>query len=105
MLNNSSIEEGIAISALEHVLDPEIGLSVIDLGLIYDLSFDRIKSELAVTMTLTTEMCPMGESIARNVESSLKQYFNDYSIIVNLVFEPKWSSDNISEKGKIILNS
>lgn len=105
MLLNDSIEKGIAITALEQVYDPEIGLNVIDLGLIYNIDFDNSKNEIIVTMTLTTQMCPMGQSIQDNVKKTLEDFFNSYTIIVKLVFEPEWTYDNISEKGKEILNS
>lgn len=105
MLVNDSINKSIAITALEQVFDPEIGLNVIDLGLIYDIIFDDECEELTVIMTLTTSLCPMGQSIQNNVKSTLKQYFNSFDIIVNLVFDPAWSPDLISEKGRDFLNT
>ncbi len=105
MLLNDSLNKSIAITALEQVLDPEIGLNVIDLGLIYDIVFDDQQKEIIVTMTLTTSLCPMGKSIQNNVCSTMKQYFNTYAIIVNLVFDPAWTPDNISEKGREFLNT
>ncbi len=103
MLESDSIEKGIAITALEQVMDPEIGLSVIDLGLIYEINFKD--EEVEVIMTLTTQMCPMGNSIMENVRLTMAQYFVNYTINVKLVFEPEWSHENISIKGKEFLNS
>lgn len=103
MLINDSIQKGIAITALEQVIDPEIGLNVIDLGLIYDIIFNN--DNIEVIMTLTTPMCPMSNAMKENVCSTMQQYFSNYSINVKLVFEPAWSYDNISEKGREFLNS
>lgn len=105
MLVNDSIQKGIAITALEQVYDPEIGLNVVDLGLIYDIIFDNAINEIKVIMTLTTAMCPMGQSIQNSVCSTMKQYFSNYTINVNLVFEPTWTQESISEKGKDFLNT
>lgn len=103
MLINDTIQKGIAITALEQVMDPEIGLNVIDLGLIYDINFTD--DTIEVIMTLTTAMCPMGNAMQQNVCSTMQQYFSNYSINVKLVFEPLWSHENISAKGREFLNS
>ncbi len=105
MLVNDSLEKGIAITALEQVFDPEIGLNIIDLGLIYDIIFDDKSEAVTVIMTLTTSMCPMGQSIQNNVSSTMKLYFSNYTINVKLVYDPIWTHDNISEKGKEFLNA
>ncbi len=105
MLVNNSIEKGIAITALEQVFDPEIGLNVIDLGLIYDIIFDEELAVITVIMTLTTSMCPMGQSIQNNVSSTMELYFSNYTINVKLVYDPLWTHNNISEKGKEFLKT
>jgi metal-sulfur cluster biosynthetic enzyme len=105
MENNNDIKHTIAVNALRNVLDPEIGLSVIDLGLIYELNFNEKESQLHCIMTLTTQACPMGDSIRSRVHDCLSDVFRHYTVDVELTFEPPWSPEMISEEGKNILNS
>ena len=93
-----------AIIALKDVMDPEIGLNVVDLGLIYQVDFDDADKTIYCTMTLTTQFCPMGESIADGVSNALEQSFEDYSIDVKVIFDPPWNSQLISEEGREFLN-
>ncbi len=94
----------LASVGLKNVYDPEIGLNVVDLGLIYELHFNEEALKLVCTMTLTTEFCPMGESITDGVKQSLLGTFFNYDVEVNLTFTPPWSYDCISEEGKEFLN-
>jgi|SRR5665213_873571 len=93
-----------AIIALKDVMDPEIRLNVVDLGLIYQVDFDNADKTIYCTMTLTTHFCPMGESIADGVSNALEQSFADNSIDVKVIFDPLWNSQLISEKGREFLN-
>lgn len=94
-----------AILALYEVYDPEIGLNVVDLGLIYQIGFDDGIKHIETTMTLTSQFCPMGESITDDVIQALTNEFPGYQAEVNLTFDPAWSSDLISPEGKKFLNS
>lgn len=93
-----------ALAALHHVIDPEIGLNIVDLGLIYQVDFDASDSIAYVSMTLTTQFCPMGDSIRNNAVRAMQQAFPQYMIEVDLVFDPPWTADRISEQGKVFLN-
>jgi Predicted metal-sulfur cluster biosynthetic enzyme len=93
-----------ALAALKQVNDPEIGLNVVDLGLIYQLDFDDGHQQVYALMTLTTPFCPMGESLTTAVENALISVFPHYTINVSLTFSPGWSADNISEEGKLFLH-
>ena len=93
----------IALAALKNVTDPEIGLNVVDLGLIYQIDFDEAEKKIYVTMTLTTQFCPMGESITDAVKRALENTFSE-EILVQLIFDPPWNFERISEEGKIFLN-
>ncbi|WP_051417105.1 metal-sulfur cluster assembly factor [Sediminibacterium salmoneum] len=93
-----------AIAILRKVEDPEIGLNIIDLGLVYQIDFDVAIKKIFCTMTLTTQFCPMGDSILNTVKFTLEKFFLDYSAEVYLTFEPSWNSDRISEVGKMYLN-
>ncbi|MEO7043718.1 MAG: metal-sulfur cluster assembly factor, partial [Ferruginibacter sp.] len=94
----------IALAALQNVIDPEIGLNVVDLGLIYQMDFDEGKKKVYCSMTLTTQFCPMGESISTGVRNALQNVFKQDVIDVTLTFDPPWNHERISEEGKIFLN-
>jgi len=86
------------------VMDPEIGLNIVDLGLVYQLDFDEPVKRIFVTMTLTTQFCPMGESITAAAQRALERAFPGETIVVNLCFDPPWSHERISEEGRAFLN-
>jgi len=103
VLSNNNLYCTAALAGLYDVFDPEIGLNVVDLGLIYRIDFNEEDKTIVVTMTLTTQFCPMGESITTDVQQSVSNAFNDYQISINLVFEPAWSHDRISPEGQEFL--
>src|SRR5262245_20844759 len=94
----------VALTGLHDVVDPEVGLNVVDMGLIYELNFNEVQKKLDVLMTLSTRFCPMGESIVDGVTNNLKANFCDYTVEVELTFNPPWSYEMISEEGRIFLN-
>jgi metal-sulfur cluster biosynthetic enzyme len=104
VLSNNNLYCSAALAGLYDVFDPEIGLNVVDLGLIYRIDFNDEDKIIVVTMTLTTQFCPMGESITADVKQSLSNVFKDYRISINLVFDPAWSPDRISPEGKEYLD-
>jgi metal-sulfur cluster biosynthetic enzyme len=100
---NNQLMATIALAALQNVEDPEIGLNVVDLGLICQLDFEETEKKVYCTMTLTTQFCPMGGSIRDNCLHSLQAAFPGYEIIVGLQFDPPWNADRISEEGRKFL--
>lgn len=93
-----------ALEALRFVDDPEIGLNIVDLGLVYVLEFgENDERKVACTMTFTTEFCPMGESIQSNTTEALKMAFPGYDVTVLITFEPHWSQEKITEAGRLFL--
>lgn len=92
-----------ALEGLYFVDDPEVGLNVVDLGLIYHLSFDELRKKLKVTLTFTTQFCPMGDTIKTDVMGALKATFPDWQITLDLTFDPPWDAAMISHKGKEFL--
>lgn len=104
IITNNNIQSTIAQAALLHVLDPEIGLNVVDLGLIYQIDFDEADKLIFCSMTLTTQFCPMGESIRDGVQQALENAFPSYRVQVDVVFDPPWSPERISEDGQEFLN-
>ena len=93
-----------ALEQLYNVIDPEIGLNIVDLGLIYQIDFDEKERMIYCTMTLTTQFCPMGESISDGTKSCLENTFKAYNVTVNLTFDPPWSAEKISPEGQEFLN-
>lgn len=101
---NNDLMLTVALAALHHVIDPEIGLNIVDLGLLYDIHFLEEETKIEVNMTLTTQFCPMGESIQQDVTQTMARCFPAYGINVNLSFEPPWRPDRISPEGQEFLN-
>ena len=95
------IEERI-IEVLRTVYDPEIPVDIYSLGLVYriDLADD---GALTVDMTLTAPNCPMADFIMEDVRMKLEGIEGVTSVTVNIVFEPEWSKDMMSEEAKLEL--
>ena len=86
------------MEALHLVIDPEIGINIVDLGLIYNLNISE--ESVVVTMTLTTPGCPMHSSMAEGVERAVKHLDSNVKAGVNLVWEPKWTPDMMTDYAK-----
>jgi metal-sulfur cluster biosynthetic enzyme len=93
-----------ALTALREVLDPEVGLNVVDMGLIYQLDFAEESKKIFALMTLSTQFCPMGHSIIDAVTNRLQVSFPDYDVQVTVTFDPPWKPEMISEAGQNFLN-
>lgn len=91
------------IQALYNVADPELGINIIDLGLVYEILIDTSEKTVQINMTLSTPSCPMSGLIAAHVRLAVDAIKSGYSTIVEFVWEPKWSADKISEQGHIQL--
>ena len=87
-----------ALALLYTVMDPELFVNIMDLGLVYDCIFTP--QTIQVYMTLSTAHCPMGEAIVEGVKNVLAQQFPNHVIDVNLVWDPKWSFAMISAEGR-----
>lgn len=88
---------------LENVLDPELNISIVDLGLVYEIKVNPDKTA-HIKMTLTTLGCPLFETIEQDVKSSLKQIgLAEEKVKLELTFEPPWSMERMSERGKAML--
>ena len=96
--NNEKCEY--ALQDLYNVIDPEIGLNIVDLGLLYEMYFDEDAKKLECIMTLTTQFCPMGEAITSDTRNSLGESFPGWDITINLIFEPAWNMNMISMTGR-----
>ena len=85
---------------LKTVVDPEVNVNIWDLGLVYEISLDEEKKTIKVVMTLSTRGCPLGDVIFQNVKVVLEANYPGYDIDVELVWEPMWSPEMITEEGK-----
>ena len=103
-ITNDDIQCTVALVALQNVIDPEIGLNIVDLGLIYQIDFDDAGRRVYCTMTLTTQFCPMGEAIIHAAEQSLEGSLPGQELIIKLIFDPPWNQERISAEGKQFLN-
>lgn len=90
------------LELLKNVMDPEIEINIVDLGLIYALNYDG-EGEIAIDLTFSTPSCPLGDTIITNIKETIAQKHPSIHTSVNVVFEPKWTTANISEEGKKIL--
>ena len=89
------------IEALKEVYDPEIPVNVVDLGLIYDVALNE--GDVSVNMTLTAAGCGMGPYIAQQAEWAISEIDGVEDVKVELVFDPPWSPDRITDDGKKLL--
>lgn len=104
LITNNALLATVAMAALQQVEDPEIGLNIIDLGLVYQLDFDDADKKIYCQMTLTTQFCPMGAAITDAAKAALEGCFPDYEIQLDLTFDPPWKPSMISEEGTRFLN-
>ena len=81
--------------ALRDVFDPELGMSVVDLGLIYDVAIDA--GRVHITMTLTTQGCPLHDSMTEWVRQAVSRIPGVDEVAVVIVFDPPWTPDRIRQ--------
>jgi FeS assembly SUF system protein len=91
------------VKALRRVHDPEIPVNIYDLGLIYDIAVDDA-GVACIRMTLTTPNCPMAEIIPGQVQAAAAAVEGVQSVTVDLVFEPTWQPDMMSEAARLDLD-
>ena len=91
--------------AMKQCFDPEIPVNIVDLGLIYDIKIegDKNSQDIHIKMTLTAPGCGMGPSIAQDVENRVSALNGINSVNVELVWEPQWDRDMMSEDAKLQL--
>ena len=87
---------------LKQVYDPEIPVNIVDLGLIYDVNVDET-GKAAIRMTLTTPMCPAAEELPPEVETKARGVPGITGVTLDLVWEPPWSPDMMSEAARLDL--
>ncbi len=99
---NEQIEQGI-IAGLKTVYDPEIPVNIYDLGLIYNIGIDD--DSVKILMTLTSAFCPSADEIPEQVrtvvENALKELNTTRTTSVEVVFDPPWTPDRVSEEARL----
>lgn len=90
------------MGALENVIDPELGIDIVNLGLVYHVDMDD-DGLVNVEMTLTSMGCPMGPQIIDQVKTALGELPEVKDVEVNIVWNPVWSKDMMSRYAKIAL--
>ena len=96
-IKNKVIEE------IKKIYDPEIPVNIYELGLIYKIEVDE-KNKVDIDMTLTSPNCPVAESLPNDVKEIIMKVEGVSDVILNLVWEPPWDKDKMSEAAKLELN-
>jgi FeS assembly SUF system protein len=94
--------EGEIVKVLKDVYDPEIPVNVYDLGLIYNIEVDD-NNNVDIRMTLTAPNCPIADDILREVHDKIKAIEAVNEVNINLVFDPPWDKEMMSEEAKLEL--
>ena len=96
-IKNKVIEE------IKKIYDPEIPVNIYELGLIYKIEVDN-KNKVNIDMTLTSPNCPVAESLPNEVKDNITKIEGVSGVDLNLVWEPPWDKDKMSEAAKLELN-
>ncbi len=91
------------IEAVKKIFDPEIPVNIYELGLIYKIEVDE-KNKINIDMTLTSPNCPVAESLLKEVKENIMKVEGVSDVNLNLVWEPPWDKDKMSEAAKLELN-
>jgi metal-sulfur cluster biosynthetic enzyme len=86
------------LEVLRDIVDPEIGINIVDLGLVYRA--ERSAAAIDVAMTMTTRACPLGEMILEEARAALSHRFPGVPVAVRLVWEPAWTPDMMTLQGR-----
>jgi metal-sulfur cluster biosynthetic enzyme len=89
--------------ALKDVMDPELGINVVDLGLIYDLSWDDENDALIISMTLTSAGCPLTDVLEEQTAQALDGIVDQFRI--NWVWMPPWGPEKITDDGRDMMRA
>ena len=91
------------IEVVKKIYDPEIPVNIYELGLIYKIDVDE-KNKVNVDMTLTSPNCPVAESLPKEVKENIMKVEGVSDVNLNIVWEPPWDKDKMSEAAKLELN-
>ena len=91
------------IEEIKKIYDPEIPVNIYELGLVYKIEVDN-KNKVNIDMTLTSPNCPVAESLPKQVKDNIMKVEGVSDVNLNLVWEPPWTKDKMSETAKLELN-
>ena len=91
------------IEEIKKIYDPEIPVNIYELGLIYKIEVDE-KNKINIDMTLTSPNCPVAESLPKEVKENIMKVEGVSDVNLNLVWEPPWDKDKMSDAAKLELN-
>ena len=91
------------IEQIKKIYDPEIPVNIYDLGLIYKIEVDE-NNKVNIDMTLTSPNCPVAESLPKEVKNNIMKIDGVSDVSLNLVWDPPWNKDKMSEAAKLELN-
>ncbi|RJR15078.1 metal-sulfur cluster assembly factor [Candidatus Microgenomates bacterium] len=100
--NGNMLTQDDVMVKIKPILDPELGISIVDLGLIYGVEIGK-DNVVTVHMTLTTIGCPLFSLIAEPIKGNVKELEGVKDVVVELSFEPAWTPERMSEEAKIQL--
>jgi metal-sulfur cluster biosynthetic enzyme len=100
--NGGPATEETVREALKHVMDPELGVNIVDLGLVYDVEISQ-DGKIYIEYTLTTMGCPIGPLIEHQMQSFLENVPGVTSVEAEMVLRPPWSPEMMSEEAKAAL--
>ncbi len=95
------VDEEQVTEALTNVIDPELGLDFVELGLVYGVEIDG--GHVEVTFTLTTPACPIGPQVSEQIVEFVSEIEGVEQVTPTMVFSPPWSPDKMSEDAKFAL--
>jgi metal-sulfur cluster biosynthetic enzyme len=95
------VSEEAVTDALTNVIDPELGLDFVELGLVYGVEVDG--GTVNITFTLTTPACPIGPQVSEQMIEFVSELDGVDEVVPNMVFTPPWSPDKMSEDAKFAL--
>jgi metal-sulfur cluster biosynthetic enzyme len=100
----STISEEQVRASLKQCMDPEIPISIVDLGLIYDIDISE-KNDVNIKMTMTTKGCPLHETMVDDVKRYTRKVTGVNNVNVDIVWDPPWSMDKISDEAKTMMKT
>ena len=103
MLENLTDKQQAILERIKTVIDPEVVVNIVDLGLIYEINIKEDEKLIHVVMTLSARGCPVGDTIIQHVDTVVRANFEGYDVNVELVWEPEWTPELITDEGKAAL--
>lgn len=85
---------------LRGIQDPELGFSIVGLGLVYKVTVDEASKRVTVLMTMTSPACPLQDYFVKTITTKIQAQYPEWGVDVTITFEPRWSTEKISQEIK-----